>query len=128
MRLDYESDTPIFAQIAEGIKDAVLSGAFTEETQVPSITDFSVQYKINPATVLKGINMLVDEEILYKKRGIGMFVSTGAKAMLTAARKGAFYERFISGMIDEAKRLGISRAELEEMLEKYWKGDTQNER
>ena len=118
MRLNYDSDTPIFAQIADGIRDAVLAGAFAEETQVPSITDFSVQYKINPATVLKGINLLVDEGILYKKRGIGMFVSTGAAEMLRAARKSAFYDNFISGMIDEAKRLGISHAELEEMLKR----------
>ena len=78
MELDLGSEKPIFQQIAEGIEDAILSGAFPEEGQIPSITEFSVQYKINPATALKGINLLVDQGLVYKKRGVGMFVAQGA--------------------------------------------------
>ena len=57
MQFNFESDTPIYMQVAEQIKDAILSGAFLEETQVPSTTEISVTYKINPATVLKGMTL-----------------------------------------------------------------------
>ena len=77
MQINFDSDKPIFIQIAEGIEDAILTGAFEEESQIPSITEFSVTYKINPATALKGINILVDSGIIYKKRGVGMFVEKG---------------------------------------------------
>ena len=72
-------DRPIFQQIAEQLEEAILSGAYPEESQVPSITEYSVQYRINPATALKGINLLVDAGLLYKKRGVGMFVASGAR-------------------------------------------------
>ena len=72
--MNFEDDRPIFMQIAEGIEDAILSGVFPEESQIPSTTEISVNYKINPATALKGINILVDDNVIYKKRGIGMFV------------------------------------------------------
>lgn len=117
MELNFNSEKPIFQQIAEGIEDAVLSGAFTEEEQIPSITEFSVQYKINPATALKGINLLVDEGLVYKKRGVGMFVSPGAVSQLGKKRRAGFYENFVSVMVSEAKRLGISREELASMVE-----------
>ena len=68
MNLDFDSGKPIFLQIADGIEDAICTGAFPEESQIPSITEFSVTYRINPATALKGINLLVDEVIIYKKK------------------------------------------------------------
>lgn len=69
MKIQEHVNIPIFQQIAEGVEDAILSGAFLEESQVPSTTEISVTYKINPATALKGMNLLVAEGILYKKRG-----------------------------------------------------------
>ena len=90
MELDFTGEKPIFQQIAEWLEDGILSGAFPEESQVPSITEFSVQYKINPATALKGINLLVDAGVIYKKRGVGMFVQKGAADQLRAKRKKAF--------------------------------------
>ena len=59
MTINFESGKPIYIQVAEEIENGVLSGAFAEETQVPSTTEISVSYKINPATVLKGMNILV---------------------------------------------------------------------
>ena len=117
MELDFNSEKPIFQQIAEGIEDAVLSGAFPEESQIPSITEFSVLYKINPATALKGINLLVDGGVVYKKRGVGMFVAQGAVERLGQKRRAGFYEHFVAALVEEAKRLGISREELSAMLE-----------
>ena len=123
MELDFSSEKPIFQQIAEGIEDAILTGAFPAESQIPSITEFSVQYKINPATALKGINLLVDEGVVYKKRGVGMFVSQGAVKQLDQKRRERFYDHFILAMIEEAKRLHISREELADMIGKGYVGE-----
>jgi DNA-binding transcriptional regulator YhcF (GntR family) len=118
MNIDFNSEKPIFQQIAEEIQDAILSGAFPEESQIPSITEFSVRFKINPATALKGINLLVDNNIVYKKRGVGMFVATGAVEKLRNGRQEKFYESYIKGLIDEAKRLGITQNEIKTMIER----------
>jgi GntR family transcriptional regulator len=118
VQIKFEDDRPIFIQIAEGIEDSILSGAFPEESQIPSITEFSVNYKINPATALKGINLLVDQEIVYKKRGVGMFVAEGAVRKLRQKRKDTFYQDYIEAMIAEARRLELSAAEIKEMIEK----------
>ena len=85
-----DDSRPIFLQIAEHIEDDIIEGRLQEESQVPSTTQFASFFKINPATAAKGVNLLVDENILYKKRGIGMFVATGAKARLMEKRKESF--------------------------------------
>lgn len=116
--IDFNDDRPIFIQIAEGIEDAILSGAFPEESQIPSITEFSVNYRINPATALKGITMLVDSGIVYKKRGLGMFVSKGAVEKLKNSRKEQFYDHYIKNMLEEAKRLQLTREDIILMIER----------
>lgn len=118
MKLDLEQDKPIFMQIAEGIEDGILTGAFLEEEQIPSITEFSVNYKINPATALKGINLLVEEKIIFKKRGVGMFVTGGAIRQLKEKRQEQFYNHYISNLIEEAKKLGITGDEIIAMIER----------
>lgn len=118
MNINFDSDKPIFLQICTGIEDAILSGAFREESQIPSITEFSVTYRINPATALKGINILVDKNIVYKKRGVGMFVSTGAVNKLLKERQNNFYEEYVRKIVYEAKQLGITSAELSKMIER----------
>ncbi len=116
MELDLNSEKPIFQQIAEGIEDAILTGAFPEESQIPSITEFSVRYTINPATALKGINLLVEEGTVYKKRGVGMFVSPGAGQKLQEKRRQTFYRKFVVPLTKEADRLGISQEETADLL------------
>lgn len=118
MNIDFESDKPIFVQIAEWLEDAILSNAFEEESQIPSITEISVMCKINPATALKGINMLVDNEIVYKKRGLGMFVKEGAVKKLMKERKNMFYESYIEALLDEAKKLNLNKEDIMEMIER----------
>lgn len=124
--INFNDERPIFIQIAEGIEDAILSGAFAEESQIPSITEFSVNYRINPATALKGINILVDEGIIYKKRGIGMFVASGAVEKLMEKRKNQFYDNFIQKLVEEAKRIGISKEEVINMLERGYGNEYRN--
>ncbi|MCC0686165.1 GntR family transcriptional regulator [Clostridioides sp. ZZV14-6345] len=112
MRLVLNNEEPIFIQVARAIEDEILSNGIKEEEQVPSTTELSKLYKINPATVLKGINILVDKNILYKKRGIGMFVSEGAKTIIKEARKENFKHNFIKNLLQEAEKLEINREEL----------------
>ena len=117
MNIDFASEKPIFLQISDGIEDAVLSGAFPEEAQIPSITEFSVMYKINPATANKGINLLVERGLVYKRRGIGMFVAAGAVDALRKRRHEQFIESYVDALVAEAKRLGISSREVIKMIE-----------
>ncbi|MGI6363196.1 MAG: GntR family transcriptional regulator [Bacillota bacterium] len=118
MLINTEDQRPIFIQIAEGIEDAILTGAYPEESQIPSTTEISVRYNINPATALKGVNILVDSGIIYKKRGVGMFVKAGAKEKLQQKRRNQFFENYIVKLIAEAERLGISPREIIMMIER----------
>lgn len=107
---------PIFIQIAERIEDDIIEGGLSEETQVPSTNQFAAFYKINPATAAKGVNLLVDEGILYKKRGIGMFVTEGARAKVKEKRKEQFFEQYVVTMIQEAEKLEITADQLTDMI------------
>ena len=125
MLLDFNSEKPIYIQLAEAIEDDILKGIFEEETQIISTTEISVNFKINPATAGKGINLLVDEGILYKKRGVGMFVSTGAKQKILQKRQEGFYKEFILSLLEEASKLNISKQEIITMIERS-KGNEHN--
>ncbi len=118
MKLDFNIDKPIYLQLSEELEDAIISGAYQEETQIPSTTEISVNYKINPATALKGINILVDNGIVYKKRGLGMFVANGAKEKILEKRKVDFFESYIKSLVTEAKKLSISKEDILKMLER----------
>lgn len=111
-----DESRPLFLQIAEQIENDILSGAHPEETQVPSTNEFAAFHRINPATAGKGVNLLVDRGILYKKRGIGMFVAEGARARIVAARREEFRERFVLPLLAEADKLGIPRDQVGRML------------
>lgn len=121
MKINFEDERPIFLQIAEQIEDGILSGAFPEETQIPSTTEISINFKINPATALKGINLLVDGGIVYKKRGLGMFVNTGAVKTIRGKRKEGFFENYITKLAGEAKKLGLTQEEIVGMIERGFK-------
>ena len=108
----FDGRDPVYRQIADQIRDDVLSGALAEEEQVMSTTQFATTYRINPATAAKGVNMLVDKGILVKRRGIGMFVAPGARAALLAERREVFGARFVQPLLDEARALGLSPEDL----------------
>ena len=95
-----------------------MSGAFKDEQQIPSTTEISAAYGINPATVLKGVNILVERRVIYKKRGLGMFVRSGAAELVKKTRREQFYAKFIPSLIKEAKNLGVSREELCLMIQR----------
>lgn len=108
----------IYIQIAEMIENDILRDVILEEERVPSTNELAKLYVINPATAAKGINLLVDKGILYKKRGVGMFVQSGAKEKIKEGRKSEFYEKFVRSLLQEAKSLGIGKTELIHMIEK----------
>ena len=107
---------PIYSQVAEQIENDIISGALPEDTQVPSTNEFAAFLRINPATAGKGVNLLVDSGILYKKRGIGMFVSPGARSRLIAARRERFRTQFVTPLLAEAAKLGITADQVATMI------------
>ncbi len=107
----------IYLQISEMIENDILRDIILEEERVPSTNELARLYTINPATAAKGINILVDSGVLYKKRGIGMFVSTGAKEKIMSRRKEQFFDNYIKTLIMEANSLGITREELVAMIQ-----------
>lgn len=117
MKPQFDSDKPIYLQIAESIEDDILQQVVAEEEQVLSTNQLATMYRINPATAAKGLNMLTSEGILYKKRGIGMFVATGAVARIRSKRKMAFYDNFIVPLLNEANNLNISKEDILSMID-----------
>jgi DNA-binding transcriptional regulator YhcF (GntR family) len=111
------STKPLYIQIAEAIEDEILEGYLKEEDQAYSSNQISSTYRINPATAAKGLNLLVDEGILYKKRGLGMFVTTGAKREIQNKRKKQFYEDYVLKILQEAHKLGISKGDIIKTIE-----------
>lgn len=112
----FDSSKPIFLQVRELIEDQIVNDQLKEGDQAPSTNQLVSFYKINHATVSKGINPLVEEGILFKKRGIGMFVAEGAKQTLIGQRKEAFVDNYVRGLVQEAKKLGITQAEVIELI------------
>ena len=105
-------------QIAGQLEDSIFTGVFQEEQQIPSTNEISVLFNINPHTVLKGMNMLVDEDIIYKKRGLGMFVKTGAVEKIRAKRKNQFYDQYIAALISEANKLQMTKEQIIQLIER----------
>ena len=105
-------DKSIYLQISQMIETDILRGILLEEERVPSTNELAKLYTINPATAAKGVNLLVDEGILYKKRGIGMFVATGAAEQIRRRRKEEFYQVRLAELLAEAQSLGITRDDL----------------
>lgn len=118
MVIEIDGSRPIFQQIAEQIEDDIIQGRLPEESQVPSKNEFAAFYQINPATAAKGVNLLVDEGILYKKRGIGMFVAAGSREILVGKRQELFFEQYVVTMIREAEKLGITTEQLTDMIQR----------
>ncbi|GBF74445.1 GntR family transcriptional regulator [Paenibacillus sp. 598K] len=117
MSYSFDDSKPIFLQIKERIENQIVSEQLKAHEQIPSTTQLVSFYKINHLTVAKGINLLADEGIIYKKRGVGMFVAEDARERLLSQRKDQFVEMYVRPMITEAHNLGITPEELSRILE-----------
>jgi GntR family transcriptional regulator len=118
-----DEGTPLFTQVAERLAADIADGGLAEGERVPSTNELAAFYRINPATAAKGINILADEGLLDKRRGIGMFVAAGARATLLARRRAGFADRYVQPLLTEATRLGIDSDELIALIK-----DVSNER
>lgn len=111
-----EEGKPLFLQIAEMIEDSIIDGSLAEEAQAPSTNELAAFYRINPATAAKGVTMLTEKGVLSKRRGIGMFVASGARELLLGERRAAFAERFVDPLLAEARTLGLNADDLTALL------------
>lgn len=123
MYVNPDLDKPIFIQIAEQLEDSIFTGTFPEETKIPSTNEISVLLNINPHTVLKGMNLLVDEEIIYKRRGLGMYVREGAVERIRRKRQGQFFSQYVASMVREAVKLEMSKEELMRLIERGYEDE-----
>ena len=112
-----DENTPLFVQIADAIEDSIIDGSLAEGRQAPSTNELAAFYRINPATAAKGVNQLVGKQILFKQRGVGMFVSPGAREQLVNERRRGFVERFIDPLLAEANRLGLGPREVSALID-----------
>ena len=124
MNVSSSTEKPIFIQIAEQLEDKIFTGVFPEETQIPSMNEISAQLTVNPHTVLKGMNILTDEQIIYKKRGLGMFVSSGAVEKIRRKRQSRFYKQYVAALIEEAKKLKMTKEDIVLLIERGYRNES----
>lgn len=107
-----DANAPLFAQIAQRLAAQIADGELVEGQRAPSSNELAAFHRINPATAGKGLNVLIDEGLLEKRRGLGMFVAAGARERLLKVRREQFAARFVAPMVAEAERLGIATDEI----------------
>ena len=112
MILDTDGMKPIYVQIAEWLETEILGENIPEEERIYSQYQLAEMFNINPATAAKGLNILADEGILFKKRGLGMFVSPGARESILKKRRVQNLDRLLVELVRESERLGIDDEEI----------------
>lgn len=123
MQFNFDSAEPIYLQVAAQLEEAIFTGGFAEGDQVPSTTEISKQFHINPATVLKGMNVLVAKELIEKKRGLGMFVKQGAKEKIMQQRQESFFADYVLNLVTEAQKLGLTQEKLEALISRGYQNE-----
>ncbi|MEF3306266.1 GntR family transcriptional regulator [Paenibacillus sp. GYB003] len=121
MNVTFDDKQPIFQQVADFIEDDILNGTFRADEQILSVAQFSQLLQINPATVVKGIGLLVNEGILYKKRGLGMYVATDADRKIRMKRRDRFYKELLAHLVNEADKLGLTTEDIMDMIKQLRK-------
>lgn len=111
-----EEGKPLFVQIAEQVEDSIVDGTIAEEMQAPSTNELAAFYRINPATAAKGVNMLVNKGVLHKRRGIGMFVASGARDLLLRERRSDFALRYVEPLLAEARKIGLGPDDVADLV------------
>jgi len=125
MQEHWNDHAPIYRQLRDKVIDLILAGVFAEGDAVPSVRQIAVDYSINHLTVSKAYQQLVDEGLLVKKRGIGMFVIDGAQNQLLANERDKFLHQELPLLIKRVKQLGISNREIFDIMSASAEGDSQ---
>ncbi|QUH31907.1 GntR family transcriptional regulator [Vallitalea guaymasensis] len=120
MNINPNSSVPIFAQIATMLEDYILDGTYQVDTAIISTTQLSKLLKINPATAIKGVNILTEQGIIYKRRGMGMYVTKEAKDIIMEKRRASLQTNTIKKLIQECKKLNINKEDVIKMIEEDW--------
>ena len=108
---------PIYAQIKDWLTDQIIDETLEVHDKIPSTNEIVTYFKVNHITVSKGVTQLVEEGILYKKRGVGMFVEEGAREKLLTVRREEFVEDYLKPMLDEAKKLELSKSDIQKLID-----------
>ncbi|MDN8605998.1 GntR family transcriptional regulator [Corynebacterium ureicelerivorans] len=109
---------PLFVQVASFVADLIVDGTLKPGEQAPSTNQLAQFHEINPATARKGLALLVDADVLEKRRGLGMFVTDGARGRILEKRREDFAGDYIAPLIDEALHLGYARSDLHNLLDR----------
>ncbi len=120
MQVHWDDTQPIYLQLRDKVLNMILEGAIAEGEALPSVRNISAEYQLNPITVSKAYQLLVDNELAEKRRGLGMFVTVGAKSKLLAAEREHFLSVEWPALLEKIERLGIS---LEELVNPAGQGD-----
>lgn len=123
MHFSFDQTSPIYQQIAAQLEEMIFTGGFKEESQIPSTNELSRELHINPATVLKGMNLLVRSGLLEKRRGLGTFVAKGAHSQIVEKRRQSFYDEYIKNVVAEARKLSLSEERLIALIKKGYEDD-----
>ncbi len=115
--LTFTDDKPIFIQISEAIENDILRGVLLADERAPSTNELAASLQVNPNTAAKSLALLMSDGILYKKRGVGMFVDPNAERLIREKRRAAFIEACVRPMLSEAALLGISAGELDAIIQ-----------
>lgn len=119
--MKFDQKTPIYQQLADSIRQDILAGALKEGEAIPSVRQISVDYELNPQTVLNATQLLIQEGLLEKRRGLGMFVQKSARKQLNTSACERFKNETIHSIVSEARLLAISKNELIDLIEKKYR-------
>lgn len=108
---------PIYEQIRDWLADQIIDETLVEHDKVPSTNEIVTYFKVNHITVSKGVTELVEEGVLYKKRGVGMFVSEDARGKLLEKRREGFVEEYLKPLLEEAEKLDLSKSDIQKMID-----------
>lgn len=108
---------PIYEQIRDWLADQIIDETLVEGDKVPSTNEIVTFFKVNHITVSKGVTELVEEGVLYKKRGVGMFVAEGARSKLLETRRDGFVEEYLKPMLEEARKLDLTEADIQKIID-----------
>jgi GntR family transcriptional regulator len=112
MQTDWNDNQPIYRQLRDRVIALILDEVLHEGDALPSVRNVSAEYRVNPITVSKAYQTLVDDDLVEKKRGLGMFVQSGAKEMLLESEKKKFLETDWPDIVSRINRLGLSSKDL----------------
>jgi len=120
MSINFDSDKPIYLQLADRIREAIIAGDLTSGETIPSVRQLSAEYRLNPQTILNATQLLVNEGLLEKQRGRGYTVTGAARDVLTSSGVLQFEEERVPDLVRQAKMLDIDEAELIAMIKKHY--------